>query len=137
MGERIRRVDYYYVEVPDQAGEALRVLSGLKENRVNLLACCGFPIAGGLAQLDMVPEEPEAFRKVAGKLSLKLSGPKQAFLLQGDDRIGAVAEVLAKLRNEGVNLIGSQAVSAGGGRWGMIFWVKPSDYDRAAKALGI
>ena len=137
MAENIRRVDYYYVEVPDRAGEALGVLAGLKEARVNLLACCGFPIAPGRSQVDVVPEDPAAFRKAADKQGLKLSEKKQAFLVQGDDRPGAVAEIFTKVSRQGINIVASQAVTAGSGRWGMILWVKPADYDKAAKALGV
>jgi hypothetical protein len=43
---------------------------------------------------------------------------------------------LQKLADAGINVTAADAVSAGQGRYGMILWVKPRDYTRAAKALG-
>lgn len=45
-------------------------------------------------------------------------GPKVAFLLQGDDRVGAVADVLAKLADARINVVAMNAVAAGEGRFG-------------------
>jgi len=137
MDDTIYRVDYYYVNVEDKVGEGLRILSALKEAGVNLLACCGFPTEAGTAQIDLVPEDPQAFRETASKLGLKLSDRKRAFLIQGEDRVGAVADVFGKLATQGINVVASQATCAGGGSWGMTLWVKPTDFDRASKALGI
>ncbi len=137
MADTVRKVSYFFVEVPDKAGEGSRVLLGLKQAGVNFMACCGFPIAGGRSQIDIVPENDDAFTKAATKLSLKVSDRKQAFLVQGEDRVGAAADVYDKLGQQGVNITGAQAITAGGGRWGMILWVKPADFDRASKALGV
>ena len=104
---------------------------------MNLLACCGFPIGGGKAQFDLVPEHDETFRKAAAGLDPSLSERKGAFLIRGGDRVGAVADTFANLAGREVNIVGSQALSAGGGQWGMILWVKPADYARATEALGL
>ncbi len=135
MADSIRRVDYYYIEVPDKSGEAFRVLMGFKDAGVNLLAFCAFPIGSGKSQIDLVPENPSAFQQAAARQGLSLNGPKQAFLIQGEERIGAVADVFEKLTTEGINVVGSQAVAVGSGRWGMIIWVKPINYNQASKAL--
>ena len=137
MANTIRPIDYCYVTVDDSPGEALRILTGLKEAGVNLLACCGFPVEAGKAQIDLVPEDPERFRQTAENLGLQVSNLKRAFLIQGEDRVGAAAEILNTLSGQGINVVGSQAVSAGSGRWGMILWVKPDDYGRASQALGV
>ena len=137
MADSIRKIDYYYIEVPDKPGESFRTLSVLKEVGVNLLAFCSFPIGSGRSQIDLVPEEPGAFQDAAGKLPQRLSDRKAAFLIQGVERIGAAAEYFEKLATQGINVVASQVISAGGGRWGMILWVKPTDFDRASKFLGI
>jgi hypothetical protein len=51
--------------------------------------------------------------------------------------VGACADFLGKLAAAKVNVTAVDAVSAGAGRYGAIFWVKPRDVSRAAKALGI
>lgn len=135
MPDTIRKVDYYYTTVPNQPGEGARVLKILKDAGVNLLAYHGFP-SGAQAQLDFVPERPDALAAAAnGKF--RLSGKKTAFLIDGADRLGAVYEVQDRLAGAGVNVVAMDAVSAGGGRFGALLWVAPADVPKAAKALGV
>jgi len=136
MAEMIRPVDYYYIHVPDKPGEGANILGLLKTAGVNLLAFSGFP-QGKRAQLDFFPEDPVAFLTVAKRAKWKLSPKKTGFLIQGDDRVGACADFLGKLAAAKVNVTAVDAVSAGAGRYGAIFWVKARDVGRAAKALGI
>jgi hypothetical protein len=135
MADTVRGVDYYYVTVPDTPGEGQRVLSALKASGVNLLAFLGFP-EGGQTQLDLVPEDPEALRRAAEQAGLTLSEAKRAFLIQGDDRVGAVADTLAKLAEANINVTAAAAAGAGSGRYGMILWVAPADVEKAASTLG-
>lgn len=136
MAETIRQVDYYYSERPNKAGEACRALDALKQAGINLLAFSGFP-SGRRAQLDFIPEDPAAFLQAARKAKLKLSPRKSGFLIRGEDRPGAICDVLAKLAGAGINVTAVDAVSAGEGRYGALLWVKPPDRKRAAKALGL
>jgi hypothetical protein len=132
----IHKIDYYHIEIPDNPGAAFLVLSGLEKEGVNLLACCGFPLGSGKVQIDLVPEHDESFLKAAARLDLQLSERKRALLIQGGDRAVAVAVSFEKLAVHGVNIVAHQAVSTGTGRWGMILWVEPDDYERASEALG-
>jgi len=135
MSESVRLVDYFYMEAADRPGEAARVLGVLAGAGVNLVGFSGFP-AGRRAQLDFIPEDAAAFRAVARKERWKLTGPKKMFLVQGDDRVGVVADVARKLGTAGINVTATDAVCAGGGRFGALLWVKPRDVKRAAKVLG-
>ena len=134
MAEDIRRVDYFYIQVPNRPGEGARALGVLREAGVNLLAYSGFPEGRG-AQLDFVPEDAAAFRRAAKTAKWKLTGPKKAFLIAGDDRPGAIAAIIQKLADAKINVTACDAV-AHGGRYGAILWVAPRDVGRAAKALG-
>jgi len=136
MAETISRVDYFYIETPDKPGEAARALSTLKDAGINLLAFTGFP-KGRRSQLDFIPADPAAFVKVAKKAGWKLSAKKSGFLIQGEDRPGAVADILAKLADARINVTAVDAVCAGADRYGAILWVKPPDLRRAAKVLGV
>ena len=136
MAETIRLVDYFYTEAPDKPGEGARALAALKEAGVNLLAFSGFP-KGRRAQLDFVPADAAAFKAVAKQQRWKLVGPKKGFLVQGDDRPGAVADLLGTLAGAKINVTATDAICAGADRYGVIFWVKQRDVKRAAKALGI
>jgi hypothetical protein len=136
MADTVRRVEYYHVTVPDTPAEGERILSALKNSGVNLLAFLGFPLGDGQSQIDLVPEDPASLRKAAERAGVTLSEAKRAFLIQGDDRLGAVADTTAKLAQATINLTAAAATGAGAGRYGMIVWVAAADYERAAEALG-
>ena len=134
MVDSIKKIGYFAMDVADKPGEAVRVLQALSEAGVNLLVFSGFP-RGRRAQLDFVPEDVALFRKALTRAKLKVRPKKTGFLVQGKDRRGAVAEVLQKLAQAAINVTAVDAVSAGGGRYGAILWVKPKDVNKAAKAL--
>ena len=136
MADKVRRVDYFYTIVPDKPGEAARILAGLRDSGVNLTAFSGFPHGARLAQLDFIPDDPGAFARAAKKLGLKLSRKKTGFLIQGEDHRGAVAAVVSRLGEGGINVTAVDAVCAGAGRYGALLWVNPADLRRAARLLG-
>lgn len=136
MAEVVRRVEYYYTEVPNRAGGGAKVLTALKAEGVNLIALNGFPTSARRAQLDFVPSSARALRAAARKTGIELTGPKTAFLIQGDDRVGAVANIVSKLGKAGLNVVAMNAVAAGQRRYGAILWVKPRNVDKAARILG-
>ena len=135
MTDSVRKADYFYVEVANQAGVGSMYLKALRDAGVNLLAFSGFP-AGRKAQIDFIPEDTAAFRAAAKKNKWKLSARKTVFLVQGDDRLGAIHEVIGKLAAAGISMTALDAVTAGAGRYGAMFWVKPSDVAKAARILG-
>ena len=136
MADVVKRIEYYYTIVPDRPGAGAKVLNALKAARVNLLAYTGFPSGAGRAQLDFVPSNQRAFLSAARKAGIKLVGPKTAFLLQGQDRVGAVADMANKLTEARINITAMNAIAAGRRRYGAIIWVKPRNVGRAADILG-
>jgi hypothetical protein len=136
MADTIRLAQYFKMKTSNKAGKGASVLAPLRDAKVNLLAFSGFPLKRR-AQLDFVPSNPAAFKTAAKKAKLKVRGPKTCFLVEGDDRPGAGARLMARLADAKINVTSLQAISAGGGRYGAILWVKPRDVRKAAKALGI
>jgi hypothetical protein len=130
--DTVRRVDYFSIQVPNRPGEAFKVLSTLVSAGINLLACTGYP-QGRRAQIDVVPEDSRKFTAAIKKAGLPFTPKKSGFLIQGEDRAGALAGHLKKLAQAGVNVTAVDAVSAGQGRWGAIFWVKSEDVARTAR----
>jgi hypothetical protein len=135
MGDTIRKVDYFRLDAPNKAGTGAKILAALAESGVSLLAFTGFP-SGRKAQIDLIPEDTESLKKAAKKAGLKLSAKKVGFLVQGSDRVGAISEILSELGSANINVTAIDAVVAGEGRYGAIFWVKPADVKKTAKALG-
>lgn len=136
MGDKVRRVEYFYATVPDKPGEGLRVLSAFKNAGVLLLALQAFPTGAGKAQLNLVPEDAMKFKQAADAARVALTGPRRAFLISGDDRVGAAAEHAKKLADASINVTAVTGIGAGSGRYGMILWVAAADYEKAAAALG-
>ena len=136
MSDTVTLVDYYYTMVPDKVGEGARILGALRDAGVNLLAFTGFPEGRGV-QLDFVPADAGAFLAAAKAAKVKLSRPKKALLISGDDRTGAMADIHARLAAAKISVTAADAVCAGVGRYGAILWVKPRDVKKAAAALGV
>jgi hypothetical protein len=134
--DRVRKVNYCYPIVPNRAGQGARILSEIADAGINLLAYSGFPVGGGRSQLDLVVDDVAPLRRVARRNGWRLSKVKKGFVIQGTDRAGAVHRQLQKLAEARINVTAADAVSAGQGRYGMILWVKPRDYARAARVLG-
>jgi hypothetical protein len=132
----VRKVRYVALKVSSRAGQGARVLGAVEAAGVNLLAFTGFPDKGGKSQIDLVAEDLGGVRRAARKAGLRLGPAKRAFLVQGGDEVGAAHRVLKKLAARGINVTAADAVTAGKGRFGMILWVKPKDYNRAAAVLG-
>jgi hypothetical protein len=137
MADLVQRIEYYYVEVPNRAGAAAEVFNVLKTRSVNLVAFNGFPTSDGRAQLVLVPSGGEGLVTVARETGIKLVGPKVAFLISDWEYLGAVADILSKLGEAGINVTAMQAIAGGDWRYSAIIWIKPQDIDKAAKVLGI
>ena len=135
MSDKLRKVDYFYAMIPNTPGQGAKVMNGLADAGVNLLAFSAFP-SGRKAQLDLVPESSAKLARAAKAMKLKLSAKKTGFLLVGDDRVGAVTGVLDKLAAAKVNVTAIDAVATSDGRFGALFWVKPRSVAKAAKLLG-
>src|SRR5262245_2916463 len=104
MKDQVFRVEYFATTADDKPGVGANLGKRLAQENVNLLALLAFPLEGGKTQVDLVPENPDALVKAARKIGITLGEPKQAFLIQGTDRAGAVAEVLGRLGNANINV---------------------------------
>lgn len=137
MLEKVQAVEYFYSIVEDQPGEGRRLLEFLSAHSVNLLAFTAFPMEDGRAQLDFFPEDARQLKAAVEEAGMTLIGPKNAFLIQGEDRPGVLVEYHLRLADAGINVYASNGVCDGDGRFGYVIWVKPQDFDRAAKALNV
>jgi len=135
MAFQIRRAQYFYCSIEDQPGEAYKVLSELARLGVNLVAITAVPVGPTRTQLTLFPEDSARLAEAARNARLELDGPQPAFIVQGDDELGALASVHQRLFEANVNVYASSGVSDGKGDYGYVIYVRPDDYDRAAVAL--
>ena len=136
MADVIRTAQYFKVQIGDKPGTLADALAPLRDAGVNLLAVHAFP-RSRRTQVDVVPEDPIAFKNVAKVYKLKMQGPKMCLLVDGDDRPGALADLTDRLGSAKINMIAVTGLSAGQGRFGAILWVKPGDMKKAAKVFGV
>jgi hypothetical protein len=131
----IRSVDYYYANVRDELGAAYRFLSQLAELGVDLLAFTAVPSGPALAQFTLVPTDARKLTAQAAVAGLPLDGPYHAFLVQGDDEFGALANVHEQLVRAGIDIFASSGVSDGRGAFGYLVYVREDQFEQAAAAL--
>jgi len=95
------------------------------------------PIGPARVQLTLFPADSARLRQAAKRANLVLEGPHRALLVQGDDEMGALAEVHEALFQAGVDIFAVNGVSGGRGRYGCVLYLRDEDYERAVKALDL
>lgn len=137
MAYRIRRVQYFYTTVRDEPGEAYKLLTQLARLGVNLLAFTAVPVGPMRTQLTLFPEDSRKLEDTVKKAGFDLDGPHRALLVQGDDELGALAQVHERLYQANVNVYASTGVADGKGSYGYVVYVRPEEFERAASALEV
>ena len=110
MAFTIHRVDYFHATVRDQPGEAYLLLSALADQSVYLFAFTAVPVTAMQTQLTLFPKDSGVLVSAARKAGLALEGPHRALLVQGDDELGALARIHARLYEAHVNVSASSGV---------------------------
>ncbi len=136
MAVRIYSAPYYYTSAQDIPGEACRLLTKLAREEVNLLAFNALPVGPDETQLIIYPFNTTWLADVARHTGLKLSGPHHAFIVQGDDELGALVDIHQKLSDAGINVENSSGLADGKGGYRYILHVHERDFEKAAEALG-
>ncbi len=136
MSDEIRQVDHFSASIPHKVGEGARVLAALRGAGIDLIAVWGYASGKGRAQLEMIPKDGAAFAAAAKAVKLRVK-KGTAFYVSGDDRPGAIADILARLAAAKVNVGALQAVSAGTGRYGGVVFIPGAAARKAARVLGV
>ena len=137
MSAHIYSVDYYYTTVEDSPGQGCKFLEMLAQEDVNLLAFNAFPVGRDRTQLVIYPLNSTWLGDLARNQGLRLVGPHHAFMVHGDDELGALTGIHQKLCDEEINISSSNGISDGRGGYRYIMHVHPDDYERSLKVLGV
>lgn len=137
MSANIRKLQYFYVMIEDRPGAAFEWLSQLASEEVNLLAFSAVPTGPTHTQLTIYPESAERLVQLAEKTGSVLYGPHTAFLISGDDKLGALVDIHHKLTDADINVVTSSGVSTGKGSYGYLLHVRPENCDEVTRLLGL
>lgn len=135
MADKIVKTVSIGTEVDDRPGVLAEVTSAIADAGINLLAAAGYSIGGGRARLEAVAEDPAKLKDLATGMGMSVTETR-VFLVQGDDRVGALVETANALARAGANIVACFATAAEG-KYAACVAVRPEDFDRAAQALGV
>jgi len=136
MSLSVRSVEYFYVRIHDAPDKAYTLLAQLASEEINLLAFSAVPFGPNHVELTIFPDQSKPFIQLAEKQGWKMTGPLHALIIQGDDHLGALAEIQRTLLDAGISIYASSGVTGGDGHYGYVIYVKEEDHQRAASALG-
>jgi hypothetical protein len=83
----------------------------------------------------MFPVDGDRMAHEAKKIGFGLDGPYPALLIQGDDELGALAEIHEKLFKANINVETASGVADGRGGFGYVLYVKSEDFEKALGAV--
>ena len=136
MALTVRTVEYFYTRIEDGSMKAYDLLAKLASEEINLLAFSAVPFGPDRVELTIFPDRSPQLTTLAKRLGWTLTGPYHACLIQGDDRLGALAEIQKTLIDAGVSIYASSGVTDGTGHYGYVIYLKEGDHIAAAKVLG-
>ncbi len=136
MADSISVVETFHAEVGDSTGEGTRLLQHVSERGVNLNVFAASACGEGRTLLSFCTDRKERLQEAARDADIKLEGPRQAYLIIGEDRVGALHQHHLTLAMAGVRIESSCCVSDDKGRFGFVVWVDPRDQAKATGAFG-
>ena len=135
MALSVRTMEYFNTKIQDAPGKAYEILALLASDDINVLAVSAVPYGDHQVELTIFPDKSDNFLHLAKAHGWAVTGPQHACLVQGDDRLGAIAEIQQKLGDAGVKIYASTGVTDGRGHYGYVIYFKEGDHAAAAKAL--
>lgn len=137
MSASIYSVDYYYTTVEDKPGLGCKFLETLAQEDVNLLAFNAFPVGRERVQLVIYPLNATWLGDVARHAGLRLVGPHHAFMVHGDDELGALVDIHQRLCDASINVSSANGIIDGRGGYRYIMHVHSDDHTRALEVLNV
>lgn len=133
MGHSIRQVTAVVLQLEDRVGVLHEVLCVLGDAGVNMLAIASQRRQG--TALMAIPEDVNAVRELARSRGVSLQS-RQVFLIEGDDRVGALCEITRAIAEAGITIEDIAALSAAK-RYAAVLTFADADLEVAGRALGL
>ena len=116
MALTVRNAEYFYIRIEGSSEKAYELLAKLASAEVSLLAFSAVPFGPNYLELTIFPDRSDIFIQLAAKMGWAVAGPQHAFLVHGDDNLGALADIQRMLLEANVEIYASSGVTDGSGR---------------------
>lgn len=126
---------YFSISTLDRPGALAEITAILLEAELDMSGIWGFGTGGGNAQIMAVPHDIDAFKAIANKAGWKIE-EGHCFHLEGEDRAGALVDLLNKIKEEGLNLTAVDAIGVSG-QFGCYIWPHEEDVVAISELLGL
>jgi len=133
MGHTTRQVTAVVLQLEDRVGVLHEVLCVLRDAGVNMLAIASQRRQG--TALMAIPEDVNAVRELARNRGVSLQS-RQVFLIEGDDRVGALCDITKALADAHISIEDIAALSAST-RYAAVLTFADADLEAAGRALGL
>jgi hypothetical protein len=135
MALTVRTVEYFYARVANTPDKAYGLLAQLAGEDISLLAFSAVPFGEGHMEFTLFPDNKARLLEAATRLGWNLTGPQHAVLIQGDDQLGALADIHNCLNEARVTVYASSGVTDGSGHFGYVIYIREEDHPDAARAI--
>ena len=131
-----KRIQTLDVKLPAETGALARVYGAFQEAGVNVVASWGYEMGPGQAQAHFYVTDMGKTKETLTKAGFKPT-TSDAVWFETDDKIGAYAEILAKIAKAGVNIGATDALAVGNRFATVIFPADTKTFPTLCKTLNI
>ena len=130
----VKRVAVHCVDIEDKPGSLQKFLAQSSLSGVDYLCFSAFSCSDNRSRVYVSAKDPKSFEAFAKEARIKTT-EATGFIIDGEDRIGAAANILKRLAEKDIRGITGAAMVCDN-RYHLLVVVNAKDADRAQKALG-
>ncbi len=136
MAPEAKIAEYYNFTVDGDAAGGFKLLSTFAGAGVGLLAFKAVPAGRSRTMFSLFPDDGAKMRDGARKAGLSLDGPHYALIVKGyTDNPGECADAHERLAKAGVEVLESSGIADIKDSWGVVFYLRPEDREKAMSAF--
>jgi len=130
----VKRIAVHCVDIEDKPGSLQKLLTQSSMSGVDYLCFSAFSCSDNHSRVYVGAKDPKSFEDFAREAGIKIT-EATGFIVGGEDRVGAAANVLKRLAEKDIRGITGAAMVCDN-RYHLFVVVNAKDADRAQKALG-
>jgi hypothetical protein len=130
----VKRVAVHCVDIEDKPGSLHKFLTQSSLSGVDYLCFSAFSCSDNHGRVYVSAKDPKSFEAFAKEAGIKIT-EAAGFIVGGEDRVGAAANVLKRLAEKDIHGIAGAAMVCDN-QYQLFVVVNAKDADRAQKAMG-